>query len=144
MSLEKLKHNFYLFITPTILIVVACVQLYNAHFKTLSPWKGGGFGMFSTIDKPENRFLRAYFVTGQGEHPIEIPDSFEIRRLTTEIKSIPAKHRLLRLARKLANASNLPKEVDTFNAVRVEVWRIKLEAQTGQLNAHKLMEATLK
>jgi hypothetical protein len=36
------------FLIPILLVIVAMVQLYNSNFKNLSPWKGGGFGMFST------------------------------------------------------------------------------------------------
>ncbi len=38
---------------PFILIIVACIQIYNSQFNGLSPWKGAGFGMFSTNEKNE-------------------------------------------------------------------------------------------
>lgn len=40
-----------------LLCAIAFGQFSCAHFGTLTPWKGGGFGMFSTIDHPGNRRL---------------------------------------------------------------------------------------
>jgi len=44
-------------IAPGLLIVVATVQLALALTSELTPWKGGGFGMFATVDEPGNRVL---------------------------------------------------------------------------------------
>ncbi|MEM8527072.1 MAG: hypothetical protein AAGG68_20700 [Bacteroidota bacterium] len=35
-------------LVPIILVTVACFQIYNSQFGCLDPWKGAGFGMFST------------------------------------------------------------------------------------------------
>ena len=42
-----------------ILCLIAGIQLYLANFRGLSPWKGGGFGMFATVDAPPMRFVTA-------------------------------------------------------------------------------------
>jgi hypothetical protein len=42
-------------------ILIALGQLAWASVGSLTPWKGGGFGMFATIDNPRNRLL---IVTG--------------------------------------------------------------------------------
>ena len=41
-----------------LLVVVALVQCTLARRADLSPWKGGGFGMFSTLDAPGFRDVR--------------------------------------------------------------------------------------
>jgi hypothetical protein len=41
----------------TILLIVATLQFRAAYVGTLTPWKGGGFGMFATVDSLRNRFL---------------------------------------------------------------------------------------
>jgi hypothetical protein len=76
-------------IAPGLLCGIALTQLLFAHFSSLSPWKGGGFGMFSTVDSPGARFLRAYLVTPQGDIPVMIPDNLkgkenELRTLATQ------------------------------------------------------------
>lgn len=40
-----------------LLVVVALLQMTLAHTVGLSPWKGGGFGMFSTVDSPDYRMV---------------------------------------------------------------------------------------
>lgn len=41
----------------TVALLIATAQMLNAKLGTLTPWKGGGFGMFSSIDSPTNRAL---------------------------------------------------------------------------------------
>ena len=45
-----------------VLIGVACHQIWLTRSANLTPWSGGGFGMFSTIDGWGNRFLQAFAV----------------------------------------------------------------------------------
>jgi hypothetical protein len=44
-------------VVPAMLCVVAAGQMACASLGHLSPWKGGGFGMFASLDRPDNRFL---------------------------------------------------------------------------------------
>ena len=60
---------------PVILLVVlASSQLYLVHTESLSPWAGGGFGMFSTPDAPRSRTVRAYVLTPGVRREVKIPD----------------------------------------------------------------------
>lgn len=80
-------------ITPAVLCAVAVMQFVYARFATLSPWKGGGFGMFSTVDSPGARFLRIRLVTDQGEIPIQVPERWrasEHELRTTGSKTVAA------------------------------------------------------
>ena len=52
---RSLRISIYL--PPMMLVVVATCQMVFAHSGTLTPWKGGGFGMFSTIDSPAGRVV---------------------------------------------------------------------------------------
>jgi len=46
---------------PTLLLVAIAVnQLILANFFSLSPWLGGGYGMFSTTDVGSNRHIHIY------------------------------------------------------------------------------------
>jgi hypothetical protein len=58
---------------PVVLILIACLQLHLVHNGDLSRWKGGGFGMFSTLDSPSARFLRISLITPDGEFPVVVP-----------------------------------------------------------------------
>lgn len=70
-----------------ILVMVALLQLYLAHTANLSPWKGGGFGMFGAIDAPDMRVIQAEALD-QGGNLLQLDvysalDNFTIRRTRT-------------------------------------------------------------
>lgn len=60
------------YLAPLLLCVIAVVQIYRAHAFDQSPWKGGGFGMFSTADSPGARYVRAFLISEGGEE-LEVP-----------------------------------------------------------------------
>lgn len=79
------KARIYALIGPIMLLVIIIVQVAKAYTHDLSTWKGGGFGMFSTIDRPSNRLVRTYLVSDSAKILIEptIPTSSELIRLRT-------------------------------------------------------------
>lgn len=93
-------------LAPAMLITVAAGQLYAATQHTLSPWKGGGFGMFSTVDSPGNRFVRCVLVgkpRGEADaEPVEVfvplPTSREYLDTLDQLKSWPDAATLQELA----------------------------------------------
>jgi hypothetical protein len=60
-----------------ILLAVAGLQVYLAHTSHLTPWKGGGFGMFSTLDHAPHRNLRVFVEAPERSEEIAIPPSIE-------------------------------------------------------------------
>lgn len=88
---------------PVLLAAVALVQSVQVQRLDLSPWKGGGFGMFSTVDTPKARFLRLYLVTDRGEIPVPVPAA--LARPILEVQTLPTERRLERLAHQLAAAT---------------------------------------
>ena len=54
-------------LAPGILIGIALLQLALANFGTLTPWKGGGFGMFASTDSLGSRVVVCEGVTTDGE-----------------------------------------------------------------------------
>ena len=55
-------------------MLVACAQLALVRAFDLTPWKGGGFGMFSTLDSSRNRTLCLVLLTEAGEAVVAFPD----------------------------------------------------------------------
>lgn len=53
-------------LVPLVLVVVAGTQVVVANSTDLTAWRGGGFGMFSTIDAHSTRFLRATVTLADG------------------------------------------------------------------------------
>lgn len=110
---------------PAVLLTVVAVnQLRLAGTEALSPWSGGGFGMFSTTDAPGNRHLHA-FVQNEGVRrevaiPFDLADS--VRRATT----LPTRARLGALAAELA----LLESGGSFrwDEIELQVWAVDYDA----------------
>ena len=106
MDRERLKFKALVWSAPLLLCAVACLQIYVALTKTLSPWKGGGFGMFSTVDSPDARFLRIYLINGSDETAVILPDS--LKTLGREAQTIPSEALLSELGQRMAQARWAP------------------------------------
>ena len=120
---------------PTLLLAVAGVQAVLVHAGGLSPWKGGGFGMFSTVDAPDLRsVVGTVAVDGRAvpTHPAASwPDEAEAA------VTLPTVANLRRLAEAMRAASwRTPDDPDgdarPAGAVSVEVRRMTYSAATGR------------
>ncbi len=94
--------TFYrrVWLAPICLILIAGVHFVRVMTLDQTPWKGGGFGMFSTVDSRTARFVRAYLVTETGEIPVEVPQ--QLKKQGTEFRAAPQKSRLDYLANEFA------------------------------------------
>lgn len=76
-----------------LLIAIALVQIWLSAAIDLTPWKGGGFGMFSTVDHVPSRFIRVFLVLrgdGGQEVPISLPtERREIGELARAVRAAP-------------------------------------------------------
>jgi len=63
-------------------------------------WKGGGFGMFSTVDSEAARFVRAFAITTEGELPLAIPQHLE--KTVAELRAAPTQVKFDEVAKRLA------------------------------------------
>ena len=57
-------------VAPLLLGIVAVLQMVILAQTSLSPWKLGGFGMYSGVDSVAARWIRAALVTDAAEIPI--------------------------------------------------------------------------
>jgi hypothetical protein len=87
-------------LAPALLCCVALLQFVLTKTSALSPWKGGGFGMFSTVDSPAARFLRITLLTDDGG--IRALNPSELRTLELQLRTMPTRSRATELADKLA------------------------------------------
>ena len=86
-------------LAPLVLVAGVAVQRYNVVVHEQTPWAGGGFGMFSTVDVPGARATRAYVLTDRGPALIVDPPLPESERL---LYTQPTQERLDRAAEWLA------------------------------------------
>jgi len=84
---------------PLLLTLVAGGQLWLAHARALTPWCGGGFGMFSTVDGWGARHLHAWLRGDGWRREVELPR--ELRDLEQRALALPDDTRLGVLAREL-------------------------------------------
>ena len=119
-----------------LLVLVALVQITLAHTANLDPWKGGGFGMFSTADRIGARQLRATALAGPREVPLRIPQAyqFEVRRAI----SMPTDAALENFA-ELLFAQGPPEPV---RAIRVEVLRLVRDPETSEYSFESINART--
>lgn len=73
-------------IPAVLLVAVAVCQVTAARTNTLSPWKGGGFGMFASIDSPISRTLAIHGTRVDGR-PVRIRVPFGRFRQPVEFSS---------------------------------------------------------
>ncbi len=102
-----------------LLIVVAVAQIILAKTADLSPWKGGGFGMFATIDGTAFRHMRIVVEAPGRSEQLDIAPSQEI--ITARSALFPSERFLLKTAKAVAaRERRYERPVET---VTIEVWR---------------------
>lgn len=84
---DRMQHIIERGLPAAILVLVALLQIYLTHTANLSPWKGGGFGMFGAIDAPTMRVIQAEALDQDG-HSIQLDvysalDDRTLRRIRT-------------------------------------------------------------
>jgi len=99
---------------PVLMSVIAALQFWLAQMHALSPWKGAGFGMFSTVDSPGARFLRVSLVTHGSE--VRVPLPRQVAPLVAEEKTWPTDQRLRAIAERLALGTWATTELQSPNA----------------------------
>jgi hypothetical protein len=107
-----------------VLAVVAATQIVMTEVQMLSPWKGGGFGMFSTLDERPFRYVRMFVRAPERSEELAVPPSLEepggLRRDPAERSSARAAGPCSRRARAPARPAR--------RRVRIDVWRVEFAA----------------
>ena len=110
---------------PAVLLaVVAATQIGLTQVQMLSPWKGGGFGMFSTLDERPFRYVRMFVRAPERSEELAVPPSLEELAASAEI--LPGDLQLERLAR--AVVAREQRRGQPAAEVRLEVWRVEFAA----------------
>ena len=97
--MNQLKYPFPVWLAPLLLSVIAINQQIRSNFQSLSPWKGGGFGMFSSSDSPDSRLIFIYLQTPDELIPVSCPK--ELKLEYGRIRTFPEKNRINKFIRKL-------------------------------------------
>ena len=117
-----------------VLLVVAGGQMTVGRAWGLSPWKGGGFGMFSTLDARPFRYVRVYLTAPERSEELAIPASLEDAAAAAEI--LPTDAQLERLALRIVERERSRDRA--VAQVRIEVWRAEF-ARTSLAPSTRLL-----
>ena len=97
-------------LAPALLCVVALTQMWLTTQRPLSPWKFGGFGMYSGVDSVAARWIRPVLVLSAGELPLAfervLEDRPELVRIARAVRSSPDARRLGAIAEALLDGDN--------------------------------------
>ena len=104
------------FVPAILLCLVAGVQIYLVKAQDLTPWKGGGFGMFSTNDDGFRR-IQVWVQEPDGEREIDVTKDYRLLRIAVH----PTEERLAAAARKIGEVQR-SRGADVTQ-VRLMVWR---------------------
>lgn len=113
-SLDQAKGGFGLnsraallvYLAPGVLVVVAVIQAVLTQTQDLTPWKGGGFGMFASVDRVEHRAVRLYLETEDGQ-VLAVPSLSAgepaVRDLAARVQALPSDGAVGALAAEMAS-----------------------------------------
>lgn len=129
----KARHrNPLRFLALYLLLAVAVVQIPLAKSWILTPWRGGGFGMFSTLDGSSFRPLRVYAVGDGWERRLDLPS--DLGGPAYAASCLPTDARLLDIAHRVA--ARLRPGRRPVLAIRVEVWKTAFDPDTTTVSVH--------
>jgi len=111
---------------PALLIAVALNQLRLVHTADLTPWCGGGFGMFSTTDSRSARHLHAYAMSPGLVLELGVP--LELEQRAAAALALPGEARLRALAADLA--PDAESELEPPESLRIDVFATRWNAET--------------
>lgn len=97
-------------IAPICLAVIALNQVSRAINSDLNSWKGGGFGMFATLD--QWRFAKIYQRSATANLPIPTPREPDMRQQFETALMLPTEDRVQSLAADLDARRTVPEDQD--------------------------------
>ena len=123
---KRLAGSAPFWLPALLLVAVGANQLRLTRVENLSPWSGGGFGMFSTTDAPGNRHLHA-FVQNEGIRR-EIAVTTDLQRQVRRATTLPTRTRL----RALADVLMLREYGNrvAWDEIEIQVWAVEYDPAT--------------
>ena len=114
------------FVPVILLIAVAIGQAVLVRAFDLTPWKGGGFGMFATLDHAAFRRVDIVVDAPDRSEEVEVPPSLEVD--AARAASLPAPWLLTKLAEGVAARER--RNGRAVARVTLTVWRTAFDRVT--------------
>ena len=109
-----------------ILAAVALHQIWLVAHAGMSPWSGGGFGMFSTSDAGPTRHLHAFVLRPGLLRELELPSALDTPARRALV--LPSDANLRALANEVATLPTPDHGAPT--GVRIQVWQVRHDPVT--------------
>lgn len=124
--MRPLLKKFLCYFPIFLLIIIALNQIRLAKTSSLSPWWGGGFGMFSSTDSRGTRHIHAYAIRPGIRRELEIPPY--LTELERKVLTLPSESNLKKLAVELADVPT-PDE-GPLEAIQIQIWATDFDSNT--------------
>ena len=108
---------------PGLLLAIFAMQVVLVRTSALTPWKGGGFGMFSTLDHGAYRRVSVIVNAPDRSERVEVAPSIEEEE--ARAVACPSDRLLRRLA--VAVAERERRHERPVSSVAITVWRVEFE-----------------
>ena len=125
---------FHRFAPSVVLVAIALIQIALAQTTALTPWKGGGFGMFSTLDHGAYRGVNVVIDGPDRSEEFDIPGSLE--EIAARAAAWPSDRLLRQLAEGIVGRERRYERPVT--RVTLTAWRIDVDRETLRLNERPL------
>jgi hypothetical protein len=121
-------------VAPILLLVTAAVQILLAQVADLSPWKGGGFGMFASLDHAPFRGIDIVVEAPDRSETLDVSASLE--EAAARAATFPSHFRLTQLAEAVvARERRRGQPVET---VKLDVWRHEFDPHSLRATERRL------
>jgi hypothetical protein len=117
-----------------LLLGVAVLQIWLARVHALSPWAGGGFGMFSTTDVRGNRHLHAFATHPGVRREVRVP--VELHSSARRVLAFPSERAQRDLALRLLDIPDAT--WGTARSIEIQVWATRFDPLTLAPSAYLL------
>lgn len=125
-------------LAPAVLLnLVAISQLILVRTVDLAPWKGGGFGMFSTMDDGAIRPIGIRVTGPEGDRLIPLPKALEGR--AHRVTLMPSESMLREMA--IAIGAGERARGRSVQRVHVAVWRMAYDPRTLEARPEVVQQA---
>jgi hypothetical protein len=121
-------------VPAALLTIVAGAQIALSRHAALTPWKGGGFGMFSTLDHGAFRGVSVIVDGPERSETLAIPPSLE--NLAARVANFPDQWLLRRLADGVA--AREARYGRPVTRITLHVWKTSFARDTLHATEHRL------
>lgn len=149
-----MKNVIRLWFVPILALGIAVNQQLRSHNGNLSPWKGGGMGMFSDIQSPNTRKYRIFVDIGSETYAASIRG--HLKKPIAIIRTEPSQATADRIVRTLAQHSwciNEDRKAEIFwkdncrapkaaNGIRFHLFQIEYSSSSATISYHMVLQAS--